>query len=136
MKSTIILLAFCILIARHSAGSKNEDISIHKVWSFSKYDVVNVNINKGAGLGASVGLNFLDLTNADSLTFIYESNRAVLPYQISRNKLMVQMENKPFEFTIWKLTTDELVLLAQGYKLDQNGVPENAIGLFFKAKLN
>jgi len=134
MKSTIIFLPFCILIAGHSVGSKAEEISIHKLWSFLKYDVVNVNINKGVGFGASEGLKFLDLTNADSLTFIYETKPTVLPYQINGNTVVVQMENKPFEFTIWKLTTDELVLLAQGYKLDQNGVPENAIGLFFKAK--
>ena len=120
---------------------KSSDVTIHKLWKYVKYEVINPNPKKGLSFGMDK-FSFLDLTDNDSLKFIVENSKKpadLIPYKIIDKAIIINIDNnesraddKQIVFRIWKLTANDLILLVTT-RQDINKPVDSRIGWIFKA---
>ena len=134
-KSSFILIAILVVVGSEYQNGNLNEISIHKMWRFEKFDVIKRNPNKGFSFDANNQLEILDLTNDHELRFIDKNNnQEIIPYKIDNNLLFVEIKDtQPIGFKIWKLTENELGLLIT-YPKTYKEPEDNAVVMLFKAK--
>jgi len=133
-KLNFILIIILVVAGTEQRGGNLNEISIHKIWKFVKFDVIKPNLNKGLSFDGNTQLAFLDLTNVSSARFIDKNNKQQeIPYKIDNGILFVESKDaQPIGFKIWKLTENELGLVITYTKTNKEPL-DNAIVLLFKA---
>lgn len=136
-RSYYILIIILSLFVLGCSGNKrtntdSTDIaSIHKLWKFDTVKSVSNHIGS-----VWIGRNLLDLSNHDTLSFSYKSNKAMptaYPYKISHDTIFVS--NSP-AYKILKLTNNELKLYAIFITDSSTPGKKDSIVMTYKAKIN
>jgi hypothetical protein len=113
---------FLIWLALTSCSDKN--ISIHKLWKFVKYDVINPNPNQTLNFGSSDKIDYLDLRKNDTLEFLLENKKPPQPisYEIADSIIIMKGPEGKIKFKVWNLTKDklELVIIIDKIKANNN----------------
>ena len=123
---------FLSLLIIASCSSQKDD-SIHKVWKFVKYDIINRNPSQGFHFGTSDTIAFLDLTNKTTLKFLLENKKPApqIPYEIADSVITMTVSEGRIRFKVGKLTDDTLKLVFMVDKIKSNN---NLIEMVFKKK--